>query len=130
MQWDPTLEFMEIIDSSENTLRIIKKYPFKPQEQIIKLCCVKENSSALVLYHSEDFAIFDQTLQRSLCYFGMIKVLRSRCSTAVMILQQEDYEKGTITDRASFLASELTQWLLVFKKNIYKNSLPNSNPTW
>lgn len=127
MEWDPTLEFMEILDRKSNTLRIVKKYPFKPQEQIIKLSCVKDSEMTIVLYYSQDFAVFDENVQRSQCYFGMIKVIRSKNSTAVMLIQQEDYEKGTIADQAGFLASELTQWMQVLKKNIYKSTERKSN---
>ena len=118
---------MELIRDPVNTLRIIKKYPFKPLENIIKLCCVKEKDCAIALYYSEDFPFIDDKVQRSQCYFGMVKVLKNKGNTAIMIIQQDEYEKGTLSDRSNMLASEIVQWALVFKKNIYKHSVNSKN---
>lgn len=118
LEWDFTLEFMELLKKPENTVRIIKKYPFKPLELVLKVNCIKEKNMAIALYYSEEYEFVDSNVQRSQCYFGMVKIMKTKNSTVVILIQQEDFDKGTGSERANLMASELFQWMLVFKKKL------------
>ena len=119
--WDTKIEFMEVLNSMENSLRIIKQYPFKPLEFVIKLNCVKRKGTATALFYSEEFPFINENAHRSQCYFGMVKIIRNRKSTVIVIVQQEEYERGNLNERCTLIASESVQWLQVLRKHLYQS---------
>ena len=123
MSWDQNLESVKLIQNSPNVffLRLLKKFPFKSREFILKVVVKTQSNQTSVIYYSvpnKDFPVCEER-ERGECLFGMAKILERNSSTLFMQIEQVDNKQNPKPSICNLAATELTQWLSVFKRAVH-----------
>ena len=131
VKWDETLENISVvskISSSINVIRIVKKFPFISREFLIKVCVNAGDKECSVAMHSIKFSqqSEEKLHERAELLFGFIKIIGRPNNTAILILQQVDNKLELKPGTAGLAATEVSQWIRLFKTQLIKYYHNNS----